>query len=140
MLMSLAIVCGAIGLAVTGAAVYAVAAALQQRKQAADNGAKAPFAETGTAYLLRWTAWDYAVLAVFAAGMLFLLVDLLGVVRDRASFPDYRFGYMLCGFVFSLLGMLLMVVRLGLVLQLAGSSRAPAPQHEREPEQADRAE
>lgn len=134
MFFALAIVCAVIGLAATGAVVYTVAAVFQRRHE--QGSRKAQLADR----LLRWTAWDYAVTVLACGGLVFLLVDLLAIWRDRQMYPDYRLGYLLCGFVFSLSGIALLFARLGFALRLAASCRSAAQQHQPEPEQADGAE
>lgn len=89
-------------------------------------------------YLLKWTLMDYAILILFLSGMLFLFTDLLAVMRDREFYPSYHYRYLLSGFVFSLLGMIFMYVRLGIVLRLFRSNDVlSSPKHHNEPPQAD---
>jgi hypothetical protein len=65
---------------------------------------------------------------------------LLGVLRDRQSYPLYHFGYLLSGIVFALLGMLFLLLRHGIVLQAARSGDRSFPGHHHEPNHADQAE
>lgn len=87
---------------------------------------------TGT-YLLKWTLMDYAVLLLFLSGSLFLFTDLLAVMRDREFFPSYHYRYLLSGFVFNLLGMIFMYMRLGIALRLFRSERLVSSEHHNEP-------
>lgn len=89
--------------------------------------------------LFRWTYFDYAIVLLFLCSMVFLVVDLAAVLRDREAYPFYRYGYLASGFIFSLLSMLFMLVRLGLVLS-AGRASSDAPAHDHDhPSQADQA-
>lgn len=89
--------------------------------------------------LFRWTYFDYAIVLLFLCSMVFLTVDLAAVLRDREAYPFYRYAYLATGFIFSLLSMLFMLVRLGLVLSAGRpSGNAPAHNHEH-PAQADQA-
>lgn len=99
----------------------------------------APAAVIGR-YFSAWTVMDYGVLGLFAIGMLLLGADLLGVMRDRAEFPDYHFAYLLCGIMFSFMAMLLLLIRLIAVLNLGGLQRPVPPHHHDEPSHANKAE
>jgi len=133
---SLAIFAAVLGLAVTAAAFFTAWYLFKSYKEkvATESSAFDP------SKLLRWTVLDYAVIGLFAVGMMFLLVDVLGMARDRGSYPLYHFGYLLSGFIFSFLGMLFTVGRLFLVLRLAGAPRPSAVHHHNEPNQAHQAE
>ncbi|KPV55111.1 hypothetical protein QJ48_34945 [Paenibacillus sp. A3] len=92
-------------------------------------------------HLARWTFFDYALLALFAVGSLFLFTDLLAVLRDAEQYPPYHFPYLLCGFVFTLAGMLMMLVRLALTIASIRSERPlPAPDHQDHPGHAEQAQ
>ncbi|SCW32844.1 hypothetical protein SAMN04487970_100323 [Paenibacillus tianmuensis] len=92
-------------------------------------------------HLARWTFFDYALLALFLIGSLFLFTDLLAVLRDAEQYPPYHFPYLLCGFVFTLAGMLMMLVRLALTIALVRSERPlPAPDHQDHPGDAEQAQ
>ncbi|MFB9752999.1 hypothetical protein ACFFNY_15650, partial [Paenibacillus hodogayensis] len=73
-------------------------------------------------WFLRWTLADYAALFLFGFGIVFLLTDLIGVARDRDMYPMYHYAYLLCGTIFSFMGMLFTLVRLALVLRLTGGA------------------
>lgn len=92
--------------------------------------------ETFRAALRRWTVFDYLILLVFLSGTLFLLADLIGVLRDRDAYPFYHYGYLMSGFVYNTLAGIFLFVRLGLALR-AGESTGPAPGDDdgREPDQ-----
>lgn len=96
--------------------------------------------------LQRWTVFDYVLLAVFLIGALFLLADLIGVIRDKEAYPYYHYGYLLSGFAYQLIAGIGLVIRLGLTLRIAGDARdassiAPAvDQHHHEPDQTQEAE
>ncbi len=68
--------------------------------------------------LRRWLLLDYMVLAVLAFGVLFLLVDLVAVIRDREAYPYYHLGYLLIGFLFCFIGGIFLSLRLWVTLRL----------------------
>jgi hypothetical protein len=68
--------------------------------------------------LFRWTYFDYALVLLFMCSMLFLAADLAAVLRDREAYPFYHYGYLASGFIFSLVSMLFMLIRLGMVLSM----------------------
>jgi Na+-driven multidrug efflux pump len=84
--------------------------------------------------LQRWTVFDYVILTLFVISSLFLLADLVGVMRDREAYPYYHYGYLLSGFVYHLLSGLFLFVRLGVTFRLGGASAAN--DNHREPDQA----
>jgi hypothetical protein len=141
---ALAVVGGLVGLLVTGVAVYT--AWFIHRAVGADadksDAFSAPLSriEAAGKMILRWTLMDYAVLLLFIIGLLFLLADLAGVLRDRHSYPLYHFGYLLCGLVFSALGMLFMFVRLTVLIRLVRSERSFSPNHHDKPSHTNHAE
>ena len=142
--LALAVIAGMIGIAVTAAVFYTVWYMLEQWKKqqdAAMDGKDRPtLSDTAGALLLRWTVVDYAVLVLMGAGMLFLLVDVLGVMRDRASYPDYHYGYLLSGAAFAFLGMLFLLARLLVVLRIARKPVLPAPNDGHKPNETHHAE
>lgn len=111
-----------LGLAVTGGAVYTVWRIFQLKGKAAVPGT------AERQLLLRWTVFDYAILALVLVGLVFLLVDVIGVINDRDQYPYYHYGYLLSGFIFSLMGLVFMLVRLTMVLRLANPDPAPVDQ------------
>jgi len=90
-------------------------------------------------YMMKWTLLDYAVLLLIICGMLFLLADVIGVVHDRAQYPYWHYGYLLCGFIFTLLGMLFIVVRLSIVLNMVRPDHFPSVNDHHKPDQTDSA-
>ncbi len=102
-----------LGLAVTGGAVYTVWRLFQAKGKTGAPG------KLERQLLLRWTVFDYAVLALVLIGLVFLLADVIGVIKDRDQYPYYHYGYLLSGFIFSLVGLVFMLVRLAMVLRLA---------------------
>jgi hypothetical protein len=129
----LAIFGSLVGLFVTGAAVFTAWLYVQHKKQPGKTIKHLPD-------LLQWTVFDYALMILFAVGSLFLFTDALAVLRDRASYPMYHYGYLLCGFVFTFLGMFFMAVRLSLVFCMIRAGRLSAANHHDHPGQADQAE
>lgn len=128
---ALAVTGGLLGLLLTGTAVYTVWSVYKKKQdpEVLPTDEKYHF-------LLKWSIFDYAVLAVSAMGLLFLLADLIGIIRDHDSYPLYHYGYLLCGIIFSFLGMTFMVIRLGMVLSLTRRSTfSSPPHHHAEPEQ-----
>jgi hypothetical protein len=115
MYSSLAIFAAVLGLLLTSGAIHTIWSLLQQRKsQQGDQ----TFSQLAGRYFLRWSFFDYGVLVMFLCGMLFLLTEVIAVVRDRESFPYHHYGYLLSGFVFSLLGMLFTLARFIIVLRM----------------------
>ena len=158
MYLALAIVGSLLGLLITGVAVYTIWVVHQLWKQqmetagdrspqpAEENEADpapavqrvTPAAVAGQ-YLSRWRVLDYGVVGLFIIGMMLLTADLLAVMRDKASFPDYHLAYLLCGAVFTFLGMLFLFVRLAVVLSLR-TDRSFSPDHQHQPHHANQAE
>ncbi|NOU97905.1 hypothetical protein GC093_32465 [Paenibacillus sp. LMG 31456] len=150
MKLILAIVGGSIGLLVSASAVFMAWALFQHHKTKStqETVTGEPSEKMGitsgsavSAAMLRWTFFDYALIAVFAIGSLFLFTDVIAVIRDAESYPLYHYGYLLCGFVFTLLGMLFMILRLAFVLSLVRSDRPVTVQdNHNHPGSADQAE
>lgn len=117
---TLIIIGGFIGLIVTGAAVYTVWSVKEQSSRQQDEltsqFSKDP-SEQFKDVLRSWTAMDYAAIAVFVIGIMLIIADLFAVIRDRDSYPYYHYGYLFCAFIFVLVGMMFMVVRLGVILR-----------------------
>jgi hypothetical protein len=145
--VALAIFGSVLGLSVTAASFYTAWAVRQLGKERETAEERAALAAR---LFLRWTVYDAAVLALFGCGLLLLVADLVGVLRDRAAYPLYHYAYLLCGVVFSALGMLFVLVRLAIVLQtghtasaaglLDGSANgngAAPPHHHHEPGHTD---
>jgi putative exporter of polyketide antibiotics len=111
----LAIFAAILGLLLTSAAIYTIWTLTQQRK---NQQGELTFSQLAGRYFLRWSFFDYTVLVMFLCGMLFLLTEVIAVVREPASFPYHHYGYLLCGFIFSLLGMLFTLARFIIVLRV----------------------
>ena len=151
MYFKLAIFSAVLGAAIIAAALFTIGSILQKRKkpEIVHTDSKIPsdtvsssantlhFSQQMGLYFTRWTVFDYAVLALFAFGMLFLLVDVLGVIRDRHDYPYWHYGYLLCGFIFSLLSMLFMLIRLAIVLKMIRPNHLSAINDHHEPNDAD---
>ncbi|WP_237712720.1 hypothetical protein [Paenibacillus elgii] len=160
LMMMLAWLGGAIGLVVTGSAVLLAWTVYSRAKaEAAPSAVPEAAADQDTAtpvepppisaalvrqagpHLARWTFFDYALLVLFAVGSLFLFTDLVAVLRDAEQYPPYHFAYLLCGFVFTLAGMIMMIVRLALTIASVRSERPlPAPDHQDHPGHAEQAQ
>ncbi|MCI3920937.1 hypothetical protein MO973_11895 [Paenibacillus sp. TRM 82003] len=112
----LSIAAALVALVVTGFAVFA-AYALRPGAEGRDRFVVA---------LRRWTAFDYVIFAVFLIGTLFLLADVIGVMRDRDAYPMHHYGYLLSGFIYNLLAGVFLFVRLGLTFRLLGEEDAAA--------------
>jgi hypothetical protein len=143
--MSLAIFGGLLGLLVTGISLYTAWIIHQLWKQQAASLRAFSSAEIAARYLSQWTVMDFAILGVSAIGLLLLAADLFAVMRDRASFPPYHFFYLLCGLIFSMMGILLLVVRLFVVIGInrphtETSQRPVSPEHHDQPNNTDHAE
>jgi len=140
MYVALAVFGGVLGLGITGAAVYSAWMIRQLWQQQAASPHAVSQQEIAAEYLSRWTLLDYGTVGLFVIGLLLLLADLLAVLRDKAAFPDYHFAYLLCGIVISVMGMLLLTIRLFVVIGLAKSGvlkRPVAPDHQNKPGHAD---
>jgi hypothetical protein len=111
--MTLTIIGGIVGLVVTGAAFYTVWIAYEANKRLRETNVDSDEHPLWR----RWTVMDYAALGLFAIGALFMFSDLLAIMRDRHSYPFYHYGYLFIAFIFMLIGMLFMVVRLGVILR-----------------------
>lgn len=133
MYTALTIFAALLGLAVTGSAVYTAWYVFTLQRKNPDQEKPDP------AVFLRWTFFDYALLFLTLTGLIFLLVDVIGVIKDRDSYPYYHYGYLVSGFVFVMLGLLLLLGRLFLVLRLA-DQRPSAPNQHHEPNQTYHAE
>lgn len=121
MYITLAIIGGFIGLIVTGAAIYTVwSVRVHTNRQQAEHTAQLDRDQSVQLMevLRSWTAMDYAAIAVFVIGMMLIIADLFAVIRDRDSYPYYHYGYLFSAFIFVLVGMLFMVIRLAVVLRL----------------------
>lgn len=138
----LAIFAGFVGLVVTGTAVFTIWAVIDLRRKWVTKHpeSQVSHAEIAGRYLMRWTAFDYLVLALFASGLMFLLVDLLSVIRERQLYPFYHYGYLLSGFIFTLMGMMFIVVRLAIVLKVFKRSAFSSKDHHGKPDEADKPE
>jgi hypothetical protein len=112
---SLAIFAALLGLLLTSGVIYTIWIIVRQRNKQQEEQT---FSQTAGRYFLRWSFFDYGVIIVFLCGMLFLLAEVIAVLKDRQSFPYYHYGYLLCGFIFSLLGMLFMLARFTIVLRM----------------------
>lgn len=144
--LALAIFGSLLGLSVTAASFYTAWVVRQLGKERGSSEERAALASR---LFLQWTVYDAAVLALFGCGLLLLIADIVGVLRDRAAYPLYHYGYLLCGVIFSALGMLFVLVRLAVVLQTGQAAAASllkrgsadggaaAPHHHHEPGQAD---
>jgi len=141
MFIALAIFASVVGLFATGAAIFTAWAFQASRGQGGAGASRERPAPTAppSGWLLRWTVADYATILLFGFGFVFLLVDLIGVIRDRELYPLYHYGYLLCGFIFTLMGMLFAFARLAIVIWLAGRI-AGAGHQAGEPDQAEQAE
>ncbi|WP_426452392.1 hypothetical protein ACP26L_10060 [Paenibacillus sp. S-38] len=148
MMMVLAILGAVLGLAMTAAAVWmawTVWSAGRAGAAAASNGAGGVkpglLPHLQAAVPRQWTYFDYMLLLLFLTGSMFLFTDLIAVLRDAELFPPYHYGYLLCGFVFSFTGMLMMALRLFLVLNSGGAgSTVPAEDHQNQPGEREHAE
>jgi len=110
----LAVAAAVVALLVTGFGVFAAYMAFGARREAVRSA------------LGRWTVFDYLILVVFLIGTLFLLADVIGVLRDRDAYPYYHYGYLLSGFVYNALAGVFLFVRLGLTFRLLGERTAAA--------------
>ncbi|HEX7057643.1 MAG TPA: hypothetical protein VF260_10690 [Bacilli bacterium] len=144
MAVFLAILGALLGLFATGTTVFTLWYLRNQAKKQSANRQKGygmlSLAELAGGFFLRWTVWDYAVLLLFVVGIIIQLADLLAMFRDRVQYPGYHFTYLLSGFVYVLLGMMLIVMRLAALLKVTRSAGAFAPHDHHEPNQADPAE
>lgn len=139
MYIILAVFAGIVGIVLAVSAATTAVALYRERKQMPDE--KGHSWEKEVFQMLgHWTRFDYALLFVFVIGALFLLTDLLAVIRDRDAYPYYHFGYLASGFCYVLLSMLLMQFRLLLMLKIWRSDRSASTDQHSEPNQANRPE
>lgn len=135
---SLTILAAGLGLFITSGAIYTLWSIVRQRNNQQD---KQPISEIAGRYFLKWSFMDYAIIIVFLSGMIFLLAELVAVLKDRQSFPFYHYGYLLSGFIFSIVGMLFLLARFTIVLRIVQRMEVAAlKNHHREPNNADTAE
>lgn len=141
----LAILGAILGLVATGGIIYAVWLMAQHRDVASNehtinertiNERTMPFPAT----LLKWTVLDYIVMILFIFGLLLLFVDLLAVLRDRASFQEWHLIYLAAGVIFSFMGMIMMFLRLFMFHNAVRSLSRLAPDHQNEPNDGDKSE
>jgi uncharacterized membrane protein len=134
----LTILAAILGVFITIGAIYTLWSIVRQQK---NQAIKQSISEIAGRYLLKWSFLDYAIIIVFLSGMLFLLAELISVLKDRASFPYYHYGYLISGFVFSMLGMLFLLARFTIVLRIVQRMDFVAlKNHHREPNDTDKAE
>jgi len=134
----LTILAAVLGAFITIAAIYTLWSIVRQRNK---QPVKQSISEIAGRYFLKWSFLDYAIIIVFLSGMLFLLAELISVLKDRESFPYYHYGYLISGFVFSMLGMLFLLARFTIVLRIAQRMEFVAlKNHHREPNNTDTAE
>jgi len=110
----LAVAAAIVALLVTGFGVFAAYMAFGSRRDAVRKA------------LGRWTVFDYLIVAVFLIGTMFLLADVVGVMKDRDAYPYYHYGYLLSGFVYNVLAGIFLFVRLGMTFRLLGEREAAA--------------
>jgi Na+-driven multidrug efflux pump len=114
----LSVAAALIALLVTGFGIFA-AYMLWSGKREAFNQA-----------LRRWTIFDYLIVSVFVIGTLFLLTDLIAVMKDREAYPYYHYGYLVSGFVYNVLAGVFLYVRLGMTFRLLGADGAAEAERE----------
>lgn len=118
MQLILAIVAAVTGLFVTGAVVFTCWFLYAKRNaQKKSNQPQAHLAEMAGEHFRTWTIFDVALLLMMILGLLFLLADLVAVLRDRDLYPSYHVTYLLSGFCFILIGTLLILTRFILMTQ-----------------------
>lgn len=120
---TLAVFAGALGLVIVGCSAWTAAILLGYRRR---YGWKPEAVEAIRVRFFRWTYMDYAVLLVLTVGMLFLLADLLAVIRDREAYPFYHYGYLACGFVFVTVSTLFLFARFVMLLRFHHHEDQPA--------------
>jgi hypothetical protein len=69
-----------------------------------------------------WTWFDTLMSSLFVLGILFLLVDLVAVIRDREQYPMYRLGYLISAFGYTFFAAIFLWVRLFILLKLKNTS------------------
>src|SRR5690349_11258192 len=107
MYLTLAIFAGIVCLLVVGVSIYTACYVFQLAKsQKFEERSRKSALEFASPYVLRWTALDYAGLLLSAMGLVFMLADLVGVIRERDSYPYYHYGYLASAFVFMLVAFL----------------------------------
>ncbi|TXK85981.1 hypothetical protein [Paenibacillus sp. N3.4] len=141
--MILALVGGALGLFITGVAVYTAWMVHQLWRQQAAAPKPSSQSEIAVKYFSKWTIMDYAVVSLFIIGLLLLLAELFAVMRDQTAIANFHFSYLLTGIIISAMGMLLLFARLIVVLgfiQSGALHRTVAPDHQNQPNDANSTE
>jgi hypothetical protein len=124
-----------LGVLIIAGTIYTIWSIIRQRN---NQQSKESIAETVGRYFLKWSFMDYAIIIVFLCGMMFLLAEVIAVMKDRESFPLYHYGYLLSGFIFSMVGMLFMVARFAIVLRMVQRmDRITLVNHHNEPNDTD---
>ncbi|WP_127579999.1 hypothetical protein [Paenibacillus koleovorans] len=147
MYTALGIFASLIGLFVTGAALFVAWYVYEERRKGQEQGGRSgtgskaeQVPENVRLLLQRWMIWDWAVVILFGLGAVFLFTDLLAVHRDLNLYPPYHYGYLLCGFIFCVLGMLFSFIRLATLIWLNERKAARRADHTYEPQHAYHAE
>jgi hypothetical protein len=140
----LAIAGSVLGLFAAGAALLTVWFIYDRTKQkASEEGRSFDPMDIAGGFLNRWTLMDYALLLLFLIGSMLLTADAIAVLRDRESFPPYHVAYLVSGLLFTWMGMLFLLARLGLLLRslhMARRQRSVTPQQHHEPDHTNHAE
>ena len=93
--------------------------------------------EEAKVVLSRWNVFDYLLLFPFAFAILFLVVDLMGALRDKPLYPNYYSGYLISGLIFVLLTFTFVYLRLMLTLRLSQNLVSTSTDQKHEPADAD---
>lgn len=125
----LAALAGGFGVIAFGIAIYTLLRISLNRSVSGN------MVERAEKYFQRWTLLDAAMIALFAIGALFLIADVIGIIREGNLLAYHHYGYTLSGVVYCTTGMLFMVGRLIFVLRRVGRLASFSQQHQK-PNQA----
>jgi membrane-bound ClpP family serine protease len=140
----LALLGAVVGLFVTGAGIYTAWTVHQLWRQQAAAPRAVSQVDIAVTYFSRWTIIDYSVVGLFLIGLLLMLAELVAVGRDHTEIANFHWAYLLTGIIMSVMGMLLLFLRLVVVLSFLPTdtlqrTSAITPNHQHEPNDANHA-
>lgn len=107
----------AMGMAIILATVAAIIMTHMRWRKQAKFDKSASRLEIAGRQLASWSLFDYAVLMLFAVGLMLLTADVIGMIRDQVLYPPYHYKYVLLGVVFLVSSMFILIIRLAILLR-----------------------